>query len=155
LQDAQPGPSDLTIARVGDAVSLRQFVAAMGRGFGASQLIDDAFFDLFGSLGLGAERPWRHYVGRLGNTPVASASLLLAAGVAGVYNVATAPEARRRGIGTALVRHALRETREAGYRVGILHASALGAGLYRRLGFAEYCTIDWYGRRGPSTVTGA
>lgn len=98
-QDAQSRPADLTIARVGDAASLRQFVDAMGRGFGASQLINDAFFDLFGSLGLGAEQPWRHYIGRLGGASVASASLLLAAGVGGIYNVATAPWARRRGTG--------------------------------------------------------
>ena len=122
----------------------------MGRGFGASRLIDDAFFDLFDSLGLGAEQPWRHYIGSLGEEPVASASLLLAAGVGGIYNVASATGARRRGIGTALVRHALREAREAGYGVGVLHASAQGAGLYRRLGFEGYCTIGWYGRRAPA-----
>jgi ribosomal protein S18 acetylase RimI-like enzyme len=149
MEDAQSRPADLTITRVGNAASLRRFVGAMGRGFGAARPINDAFFDLFGNLGLGAGQPWRHYVGSLGDVPVASASLLLAAGVGGIYNVATAPGARRRGIGTALVGHALREASEAGYGVGVLHASVEGAGLYRRIGFEGYCTIGWYGRRAP------
>jgi GNAT superfamily N-acetyltransferase len=83
-------------------------------------------------------------VGRLGGRPVATATLLLAAGVAGVYFVLTVPAARRRGIGTAITLAALREARDLGYRTGVLGASGLGLPVYRRLGFEEYCRIAVY-----------
>jgi hypothetical protein len=38
----------------------------------------------------------------------------------------------------------LLEARAAGYRVGILHASQSGLGLYRRLGFQQYCELSGY-----------
>jgi len=99
---------------------------------------------MYGRIGLGDDVPWRHYVGWLGNQPVATASLLMAAGVAGVYFVLTVPEARRRGIGGAITEAALRDARELGYRVGVLGASGMGLPLYRRLGFEEYCRIAVY-----------
>lgn len=39
---------------------------------------------------------------------------------------------------------ALQEARELGYRVGILQSSRLGLGVYRQLGFTEYCQMSHY-----------
>ena len=35
----------------------------------------------------------------------------------------------------------MREARALGYRMAILHSSALGAGVYRSLGFRDVCAI--------------
>lgn len=86
----------------------------------------------------------RRYLGTLEGKPVASSALLLEAGVAGVYAVATLPEARKRGIGRAMTLAPLLEARALGYRTGILQSSSAGYPIYRKLGFADVCKYALY-----------
>lgn len=85
-----------------------------------------------------------YYLGKLDGEPVATSLLFLGGGVAGIYNVATLPEARRQGIGSALTMIPLLEARRQGYRIGILQTTPTGLNLYRRLGFREYCLFSAY-----------
>ena len=143
LGEAEPSAS-LAIERVRDAQSLRTWCDVLTRGFGMPVLVGDAYLDMFVGTGLGEELPWRWYLGLVEGEPVATSMLALSAGVAGIYNVATLPEARGRGIGTAMSLRPLLEAREMGYRAGILRSSEMGVGVYRRLGFQEYCKIGRY-----------
>ena len=82
--------------------------------------------------------------GAAGGEPVATWFMVLGAGVAGVHGVGTLPQARRQGIGAAMAMAPLREARAMGFRVAVLRASTLGAGIYRRLGFRQCGEISIY-----------
>lgn len=76
--------------------------------------------------------------------PVGSAALCVAAGVAGIYNVASDPARRRRGIATALMQAVLADARERGLGMAILQSSRVGLPLYARLGFTPLSTYVIY-----------
>jgi ribosomal protein S18 acetylase RimI-like enzyme len=151
LSEDTPTPPDLTIEPVEDTEGLRRWAYTSIVGFGLPESEVETWFDVF--AGLGFDLPVRNYVGILNGEPVATAELFLGAGVAGIYVVGTLPGARRQGIGAAMTLAPLREARAMGYRVGILHASPMGLGVYRRLGFREYCRMSryvWAGQEGQS-----
>lgn len=121
------------------------------------QRLDDAFWDgyrdslrLFGIASEEARRRMEHlerevmvaagkrwFVVREHGQAVAWGSLLVLDGVGHIDHVATYPEARRRGYGTAITRRLTAEALAAGAREVILLADPDGAarGIYERLGF--------------------
>jgi GNAT superfamily N-acetyltransferase len=135
-------PTGLTIEPVGDTEALRKWAHAGVTGFGQPETAVDAWIELFN--GLGFDLPLRNYLGTLNGQPVATSQLLLGAGVAGIYVVATVPDARRQGIGAAMTLAPLRDARAMGFRIAVLGASPLGLGVYRRMGFQEYCRMSHY-----------
>ena len=143
LNEALSPPPDFAIEQVNTIDTLKTWCDACGAGFGMPDFASDAFLDLDRSLGFDAQAR-RNYIGWLNEEPVATSTLLLGAGVAGIYNVATVAEARRKGIGTAMTLAPLRHARSLGYRIGVLFSSEIGLGVYRRLGFQEYCKIGEY-----------
>jgi ribosomal protein S18 acetylase RimI-like enzyme len=91
--------------------------------------------------GYGDDASWWRFIGELDGEVVGSSGIVWTGGVAGIYNVATPPEHRRRGIATTMSLHALRTARSNGYRVAVLGSSDLGRGVYERLGFREVCVV--------------
>jgi hypothetical protein len=84
------------------------------------------------------------YTARLNGNPVATSLLQLGGGVAGIYGVATIPEACHKGIGAQVTLYPILQARAWGYKIGILQASEMGLPVYRALGFKEYCRITSY-----------
>jgi len=109
--------------------------AAAGTGF--SDSATDALVQLEASLDETHYQGQQRYLGFLDGIPLATSALMLDAGVAGIYAVATVPAARGRGIGRAMTVIPLLEARQQGYRIGILQASDMGYPLYRKIGFQE------------------
>jgi len=95
-------------------------------------------------VGLCPRVPLRRYIGCYDGVPVATSEMVLHSGVAGIYAVATLPEARRQGMGAAMTCLPLLDARAEGYRMGTLQSSEMGYSLYRRLGFQEVCKTDVY-----------
>jgi len=145
FKDSQSDPAGLTIEPVQDLETLNTWCHTFVAGFGFPVNVESVFLDWFSGASLGlAHLPLRHYLGRLNGEAAATSSVFYASGVAGIYNVATLSDARRRGIGAAMTLAPLRAARAAGYRVGILQASDMGAPVYRKLGFQKYCDIGIY-----------
>ena len=137
-------PEGFTLERVRDERSLAAWTDTLAAGFGEGPAEAEWVGEMYRRIGLGDDLPWRHYLGLLGGEPVATSTLFLAAGVAGIYFVFTVEPARRQGIGAAVTLAALHDAREAGWRVGVLGSSEMGYPVYRRLGFREYCRIGIY-----------
>jgi GNAT superfamily N-acetyltransferase len=66
---------------------------------------------------------------------VSTVTIMQAAGVAGIWAMATAPDHRRRGHGRALLAKVINGYRERGIARFYLHASEAGRPLYESLGF--------------------
>src|SRR4051794_23965345 len=113
-------PPGLTVEEVRDKQGLTVWAQTLARGFGEGEVEAMWVREMYGKLGFGEGQPWHHYLARLHGAPVATSSLLLAAGVAGIYFVFTVPEARRQGIGAAITLAALRDARTLGYQAGVL-----------------------------------
>jgi GNAT superfamily N-acetyltransferase len=141
LSGIVPGDDRIAIERVGDRATLDIWSQVLCDGFGAPRSFGEAFAEMAEAIGLDVDSPFRHYLARVNGEPVATCSLFLGAGVAGIYDVSTLPERRRTGVGAAITRCAMRDARADGYRMAILHASQLGLGMYRSLGFETICDI--------------
>ena len=144
LPEEVPVPEDLEIERVRDEETLAAWRDTLAKGFGEGPVEAEWVEEMYRRLGLGDDGPWHHYLGRLGGAPVATSTLFVGAGVAGIYFVSTVEGARRRGIGTVITLAPLRAAREMGYKLGVLGSSQMGYTVYRRLGFQEYCRIGLY-----------
>jgi ribosomal protein S18 acetylase RimI-like enzyme len=143
-------PTALSIERVVDLQTLRQWLHPVAVSFDFQDAIVSAHLEMFSSQGFDLEAtfgpsvPWQLFVGLQRGEPVAASRLFCAAGVAGIYHVATVPEARGQGFGTVMTLAALRAGQELGYRVAILSASGEGYDLYGRLGFRTVTRADIY-----------
>ena len=75
------------------------------------------------------------YVGYLDGAPVVSGLGIRTGRTIGVYNIATVPDARRRGFGKAMTARVVADGAAAGCDVAVLQASDMGKPIYERMGF--------------------
>ena len=87
--------------------------------------------------------PGHRYVAFVDGAPVGKGYLSLAAppGVAAIYGMYVAPEARGQGIAGGLTSTLIRRGQELGCRRVVLHATEMAVGVYARAGFVEHCRL--------------
>lgn len=144
MNEGIPLRSELIIQEIADLATLKIHRDISMRGFDSTEEGAQAYYDNYATIGFGTGMPWHHYLASLRDTPVGIASLLLHAGIAGIYGVATLPEVRKQGIGAALTQHIMREAHALGFRVAILAPSQMGLHMYRTIGFQEVGTTHYY-----------
>jgi len=122
------------------------WLATMNRGMGFSPDLIHKAVQVDRSLEGPPHQKQYRYTAFLGDRPVATALMLPDAGVAGIFGVATLPEARGQGLGRAMTLKAMQEAYYLGYRVATLVATPMGLPLYQRLGFKKlfsYHYLSW------------
>lgn len=87
------------------------------------------------SPGFASDPDVQLFIGRLDGQPVGTSIAMRSGDVGGVYAVATLPDARRRGVGTALTWAAVAADRAWGCETIVLQASEMGFPMYAAMGF--------------------
>lgn len=132
-RDPVPRPSAALSIVTADSSTIEDAVGCFAEAFGADPV------DVRRELGpnLLTVPTFTVFIGYVSDEPVATSMLATTRSVrlAGVYSVATRPPYRGRGFGTELTRAALVAARVRGYDIGVLEPSAMGASMYRRMGF--------------------
>lgn len=91
--------------------------------------------------------PAHLYLARADGAPACTVLAYEENGECGIYLVATLPEARGRGLATALMTHALLEARGRGCVTTSLQATQRGRPVYQRLGYRDLGEIHMWERR--------
>jgi GNAT superfamily N-acetyltransferase len=76
--------------------------------------------------------------------PISKIGLYNGSGSAGIYGVATKPEARGLGIATILMVTAMNAAKKMGHKLAVLDSSPLAEKLYQRLGFITVAPLRLY-----------
>jgi ribosomal protein S18 acetylase RimI-like enzyme len=137
-------PAGVSIDPVVDAAGLERWRGVQRRGLALDDTATEAWYTAHRRPGFAPDLPLRNWIAALDGEPVAAAALFLGAGIAGIYNVCTVPEARGRGIGRAVTAAALDDAVARGFQVAVLGSSDMGYPVCRRLGFREVSRLRSY-----------
>lgn len=129
---------------VSDAQQMEEWWHVSAAGFEGDDAQIKIFYDAYVRYPLSADADCGHYIGYWNGEPVTSASLLLTDNIAGLYNISTPPQFRRRGFGTAVTHATLQTARQRGYRHACCMASRMGKPIYQRLGFRVQINVPEY-----------
>jgi GNAT superfamily N-acetyltransferase len=124
-----PAGLEIRTAREGPALDEHRRIVATVFGM-PLEMVERLFTDA-----MMTSREIETYVGYVEGEAVATSALLAFERVAGVYSVATLPEARGRGFGEAMTWQCVRRGAELGCVISALQASEMGRPIYERMGY--------------------
>ena len=156
--DAQPRAMGIALEDVSEPDLSELDWTADGDPDEMAALNDAAYGYPSGTWSRGMGRPGaelRIYMATLDGEPVATVSARDAGSDCTIWNVATAEQARGRGLSTALMKQALHEARQRGRETSTLQATKLGAPIYRRCGYEDFGALGMWELRAPALAAEA
>ena len=118
-------PEGLEIMKVVEEATLPLWSRVFLVGHGLERLLESGL-RLFQAVGVRDDQPASKFLGFYNGVPVASSQVLFGRSVARLNFVSTMPEARGKGIGTAISLASLISARERGYKVAVLTSTDMG-----------------------------
>jgi GNAT superfamily N-acetyltransferase len=113
-------------------------------GFEMPERAKEQYGAFVSSFALGDQSPQKLFLAYWEGKPVATSLLFTYNNTAGIYYVSALPAYRNKGFGLNITLAAMQAAKESGFKNVILQATPLGAKVYKRAGFKEYCHADVY-----------
>lgn len=135
-------PSHLRIKTISTKEDLKVFSTIAGLGMNPATIEQ---FQTLNAAGM-KYREQVHFLALLDGIPVGTATLSTSHSSAGIWSLATLPEYRKRGVGTALVSAAMAEAKKLEYNqvMAILMPKGMAWGIFTKLGFKECGQFPFY-----------
>jgi ribosomal protein S18 acetylase RimI-like enzyme len=138
-------PDGTRIERVSNDALLKDWMEPFNAGYQMPEMVNDFFFSFYKEFGYAEDLPMQNYLVYYEDEPVSCVTLYMGENhVAGIWGVATSPQARGKGLGTVITWKGCVEAIQKGCQYAILISSQMGYNVYRRLGFREYCKVGYY-----------
>lgn len=140
---AYKGP-EIDAVQVGDEAGCRDWVTVQSEANGGfPDAVQDAYVGLVG-MALNPDGKTRAFVAYDDGQAVACSLLHMAGDVAGIWQVGTIPEARRKGYGSAITYAALTDAAERGCATSVLIATQMGRPVYEKMGYRTFTEAKVY-----------
>lgn len=123
------------IELVDNDAKLETWRQVSAEGFGGGDL--HLFYDAYARHGCGAEATSLHYIASIEEQPVTSGTLLMDAGIAGLFDISTPIAHRRHGFGSLITWAMMKEAQQRGYQQAYVWSSSMGKGVYANVGFVS------------------
>jgi GNAT superfamily N-acetyltransferase len=137
-------PDDITISPVKNNTDLLIWETIAFHGFEMPPRVREQFRAFVSSFDLGAQSPQKLFLAYTNEIPVATSLLFTSKNSAGIYYVSTIPAYRNKGCGLRVTQAAMQSAKASGFKDVILQATPMGAKVYMRAGFQEYCHSEIY-----------
>ncbi|OGP90972.1 MAG: hypothetical protein A2031_04410 [Deltaproteobacteria bacterium RBG_19FT_COMBO_43_11] len=137
-------PNNIQISPVKDKKDLLIWEDISFRGFEMHQRARAQYGAFVSFFDLGNQSLQKFFLAYWDGKPVATSLLFTHNNTAGIYYVSTLPDYRNKGLGLLITQAAMQAAKESGFKNVILQASPLGAKVYIRAGFKEYCQAEIY-----------
>ena len=135
---------NVTISQVKDKNDLLIWEDISFHGFEMPRRAREQYGAFVSSFDLGTQSPQKLFLAYFDGKPVATSLLFTHNNSTGIYYVSTLPAFRNKGSGLKITRAAMQVAKESGFKNVILQATPLGAKVYIRAGFKEYCHAEIY-----------
>lgn len=142
LPDSPPIPEGVEIREASEAQDLGELSEFAAWRWGVPEEYRPQLRDILKKFEIGKpDSNTRMWLAWKDGLPISKIGLFNGSGSAGIYGVATKPEARGLGIASILMVVAMNAAREMGHNLVVLDSSPLAEKLYQRLGFITIAPI--------------
>lgn len=138
-------PQGLEIKRVTTKQQMKDYVQIVASSFGYDQATKDAYLATLLQRDLPSNSMVEEYIAYYNGKPVCTALILVIDDTTTTfYDFATLPEARNKGIGTAMMLFQLKRSQELGAKQEIIIAAPNAQNISKKVGFQESYLLDMY-----------